>query len=72
MPQTQVRGCPKARGLLGITLLAGGHLPRRPDRQFQRPTQCGQVGIPWAAIIGLPKVDAAGTDSDLLGNLSYR
>jgi hypothetical protein len=44
--------------------LTGGHFSRCADRQFQDLAQRVQVRIPGPHAIGLPKVNAGGTDTD--------
>jgi hypothetical protein len=69
---TSSRGVSPSPGTGRNSGLASRHSLRRSDRQLQDLAQCGQVRIPWPAVISLPEVDARLADADLLGNFGNR
>ena len=50
-------------------VLCSRHRSGCPDRQLQRPTQSGQIGVAGTTVVGFPKIDARCTDADLFGNV---
>jgi hypothetical protein len=52
--------------------LCSGHLSGRPNRQLQRLAQSSKIGIPWAAVICFPEIDAHCADADLFSNVGNR
>jgi hypothetical protein len=57
---------------VGNQLLSPSQLSRRPNRQFQHPAQCRQVGISWPNAIALPEIDARLADTGLFCDFGNR